>query len=87
METIIKVSPSELNESLLEKIKKFIAGKENVDVTISLKEYDKSYVDDLDKSINEAEKSENLVSFTMEELMAYTPQKGRCGKYLFESQD
>lgn len=75
METIIKVSPDELNESLLEKIKKFIAGKNNVDVTISLKEYDKNYVEDLDKSINDAEKGENLISFTMEEFMAYTSKK------------
>jgi hypothetical protein len=75
METIIKVSPEELNENLLEKIKKFIAGKKNVDVTISLKEFDKNYVDDLDKSIRDAEKGENLISFTMEEFMAYTPKK------------
>lgn len=75
METIIKVRPSELNETLLEKIKKFIGGKDNVDVTISLREYDKSYVDELDKSINEAERGENLVSFTMEEFMAYIPKK------------
>ena len=76
METIIKVSPEELNESLLEKIKKFIGSKKNVDVTISLKEYDKNYVDDLDKSISEAEKRENFISLTMEEFMAYTPKKG-----------
>jgi hypothetical protein len=75
METIIKVSPDELNESLLEKIRKFIGDKKNVDVTISLKEYDKNYVDELDKSINQAEKGENLISFTMEEFMAYTPKK------------
>ena len=75
METIIKVSPEELNENLLEKIKKFIAGKSNVDVTISLKEYDRNYVDDLDKSINEAERGENMISFTMEEFMSYTPKK------------
>lgn len=75
METIIKVSPDELNESLLEKIRKFIGDKKNVDVTISLKEYDKNCVDELDKSINQAEKGENLISFTMEEFMAYTPKK------------
>lgn len=75
METIIKVNPSELNESLLEKIKKFIGGKDNIDVTISLKEYDKAYVDELDKSINDAEKGDNMISFTMEEFMAYTTKK------------
>lgn len=75
METIIKVSPEELNEGLLEKIKKYIGEKDNVDVTISLKEFDKNYVEDLDKSIAEAEKGESSLSFTMEEFMAYTPKK------------
>jgi hypothetical protein len=75
METIIKVSPEELNDTLLEKIKKFIAGKDNVDVTISLKEYDKKYVEDLNESITDAEERGSLVSFTMEEFMAYTPKK------------
>ncbi len=34
METVIKVNPSELNSSLLNKIKNFIGDKENVNVTI-----------------------------------------------------
>lgn len=75
METIIKVSPEELNQDLLEKIKNFIGDKDNVDVTISLKEYDKSYVNDLDESVNQADKGESLISFTMEEFMAYSPKK------------
>ncbi|MGZ3925136.1 MAG: hypothetical protein ACXVBJ_15295 [Flavisolibacter sp.] len=75
METIIKVSPGELNENLLEKIKNFIGDKDNVDVTISLKEYDKSYLDDLDESVNQADKGEDLISFTMEDFMAYSPKK------------
>ena len=73
METIIRVSPSELNINLLEKIKAFIGGKNNVDVTISLNEYDPSYADSLSGSIKEAESSENLLTFTMEEFMNYTP--------------
>ena len=56
METIIKVSPGELNENLLKKIRKFINGKENIDVTISLKEFDPEYASVLDLSIGEAEK-------------------------------
>lgn len=75
METIIKISPSELNEGLLEKIKKFIAGRDNIDVTISLKEFDKPYVDDLNKSISDAEKGEDMISLTMEEFMSYAPKK------------
>ncbi len=73
METIIKVSPSELDENLLNKIRKFIGSKDNVDVTISLKEFDPAYADTLDQSIAEAEEGGNLVSFTMESFMAYHP--------------
>lgn len=73
METIIRVNPSELDEKLLNRIRKFIGGKANIDVTISLKEFDPEYAEALDLSIAEAEKSENLVSFTMESFMAYNP--------------
>lgn len=55
------------------KIKAFIGGKNNVDLTISLNEYDPSYADSLSGSIKEAESSENLLTFTMEEFMNYTP--------------
>ena len=74
METVIKVNPSELNAKLLHKIKKFIGKKENIDVTISLKEFDPDYVDALDRSIEQAQ-SGDVLSFTMEEFAAYTPKK------------
>lgn len=70
METIIKVNSSELNENLLDKIKKFISGKD-VDVTISLREFDREYVNALDRSIEETEKE--LVIFTMNDFMDYAP--------------
>ncbi|MFI5158044.1 MAG: hypothetical protein ACHQF4_04215 [Sphingobacteriales bacterium] len=73
METIIKVNPSELNESLLNQIKKYIGGKNNIDVTISLKEFDREYVNTLDRSIEEAEIAEGLVTFTIKDFMSYTP--------------
>ncbi len=75
METIIKVSPSELNASLLSKIRKLIGNKENVDVTISVKEYDTEYAAELDNSIEQAESGQNLISFSMEEFMTYSPSK------------
>ena len=75
METVIRVNPSELNSSLLNKIKKFIGGKENVDVIISLREFDPAYDEALDRSIEQAEKGEEIVSMSMEEFVAYTPQK------------
>ena len=75
METIIKVSPSELNAGLLSKIRKIIGKKDNIDVTISLKEYDAAYAEALERSIDEAESGQNLISFTRKDFMAYTPSK------------
>ena len=75
METIIKVSPSELDIKLLNKIRDFIGNKQNVDVTISLKEIDAAYIESLDHSIRQADDEHNLISFTMEDFMAYTPKK------------
>jgi hypothetical protein len=73
METIIKIHPDELNSSLLTRIRQFIGSKENVDVTISLKEYDPAYVEELSQSLQEAENGE-VLSFTMEEFAAYIPK-------------
>lgn len=76
METIITVNPSELNAGLLNKIKKFIGKKNNVDVVISLHEFNPDYVTALDKSIEQAESGDEIVSMTMENFVAYTPKKG-----------
>lgn len=77
METTIKISPSELDQNLLEKIKAFIGTKENVDVTISIREFNDDYADALEQSINEAENPLDLVSFKMDDFMAYTPSKAK----------
>jgi hypothetical protein len=77
METIIKVNPSELNKGLLDKIKKFIGNKDNMDVTILLREFDREYADALDRSIEQTEQVEELVTFTMEEFVNYTPSANR----------
>jgi hypothetical protein len=74
METVIKVNPSELDSDLLNKIKKFIGDKENVHVTISLREFDPAYVDALDRSIEQADKGE-VISMTLEEFVEYVPKK------------
>jgi len=75
METIIIISPSELDKDLFDKIKEFIGNKENVDVTISIKEFDGGYAEALSNSITEAEDGSNLVSFTMDDFMTYSPSK------------
>ena len=74
METVIKVTPSELNSSLLDKIRSFIGNIKNIDVTICLKEFDPDYADALDRSIAQAE-SGDVISMTLEEFVAYTPKK------------
>jgi len=74
METIIKINPSELNQTLLDKIKSFIGNKDNVDVTISLKEFDREYADTLNKSIDQAEAGEELVVFDIDKFMNYSPR-------------
>ncbi len=73
METVIKVNPSELDLNLLNKIKNFIGEKDNVDVTISLLEFDPVYSDTLNHSIQQAD--DEIVSMTMEEFVAYSPKK------------
>ena len=74
METIIKIRPDELNKTLLNKIRKFIGKKENIDITISVKEFDPEYADALDTSIKQAENGD-VISLTMEEFVAYTPKR------------
>ena len=73
METIIKVSPKELNTKLLDKIKEFIGSKDNIDVTISLKEIDPEYAEALNRSIESVANKSEVISFTMEEFIAYKP--------------
>lgn len=76
METVITVNPSELNSELLNKIKQIIGDKRKVDVKISLREFDQNYVEALDKSIEQAETGDEVISMTMEDFLAYTPVKG-----------
>ena len=75
METLIKVNSSELNLNLFKKIKKFIGNKDNVDVTISLYEFDPDYADSLDRSIEHAESDKEPITMTMDEFIAYSPKK------------
>lgn len=73
METVITVTPAELDAGLLKKIKKFIGKNNNVDVIISLREFDPAYVEALDRSVGQAESGQEIISMTMEEFVAYTP--------------
>ena len=75
----LTVSPSDLNNDLLEKIKALIQGHD-IDVVISFKKTRKSrplqtkaqYFEQLDKAIQNIENRTNLVSFGLEELTEFS---------------
>jgi hypothetical protein len=75
METVIKVSPAELNLCLPGKIKAFIGNKSNVDITITFHEFANNYADTLDRSLEQGESNMNPISMTMEEFVTYSPKK------------
>ena len=72
METIIKLSPNELNVGLLDRIRNFIGEKQNVNITISFKETEEDYASVLNRSIQQTENND-LISFSMEDFMEYKP--------------
>jgi len=79
METIIKVRPSELNVSFLEKLQQFLKGNDNYEITIQVaerpsaaflrSETQEQYKARLDKSIYNIERGEDLVTFSFDEFV------------------
>ncbi len=75
METVIKIHPSELTGSLLENIRKFLSGKKDAEITISIhdkpaksylrEETREQYFARLNESIKQLEKG-NVITFTAE---------------------
>ena len=51
MEAVIKLKPEELDSNLLSKIKQLVAGRNNIEVTISLTEKTSDYINTLNQSI------------------------------------
>jgi hypothetical protein len=74
MKAFIKVKLSELNESLLERIKALFDGQEDTELIISF-DSKQEYYKTLDRSIKDLESRNNLISFTLEELESYTNRK------------
>ncbi len=75
MEALIKVKVSELNIAFIERMKAFFKGKDDAEITISFNEDAYSYIETLNRSISDLDQKNNLVSFTLEELEAYTANK------------
>jgi len=72
MDAVIKVRISELNAGLIDRIKTLFQGKEDVELTISFDDRQQKYYDVLDRSKKDLEQGNNLVTFTMDELEAYS---------------
>jgi hypothetical protein len=72
---VIKVKVSELNSSLLKRLKKLFAENEDAEVTISFGKESSEYWETLVRSKNDLENNRNLISFTMEELEEYTSKQ------------
>jgi len=75
MEALIKVKVSELNIAFIERMKAFFKGKDDAEITISFNEDAYTYIETLNRSISDLDKKNNLVSFSLEELEAYTANK------------
>jgi len=72
MKAVIKVKLSELDDSLLNRIKNLFEGQENAELTIAFNSNQENYYETLDRSIKDLERRNGLISFTMEELKSYT---------------
>jgi hypothetical protein len=75
MEAVIRVKVSQLNTSLLKRIKKLFSEEEDAEITISLGKALPEYLEILSRSKNDLENNRNLISFTMEELEEYTAKQ------------
>ena len=73
MDAVIKVKVSELNVSLVERLKSLFQGNEEAELTISYDDKKQKYFESLNRSINEFEQGTNLITFnSIEELEAYS---------------
>ena len=76
MQTTIKLNFSELNNALMDKIRDFVKGRNAAEITITITD-EEDYLDVLRRSISDSEQNKDLISFSMEEFMAYNASKGK----------
>ena len=72
MQAEINLKANELNIEFFNRIKDFLKSKKASNIKIIISDED-DYFDVLDKSISNIEQKKNLVSFTLEELLAFDP--------------
>ena len=74
MDAVIRVKAFELDIFLLERIKQLVSGNDDAVVTISVND-NQEYFETLARSKKDLETRNNLISFTMEELVEYSAKK------------
>ncbi len=72
MDAVIKVKVSELNASLLERLRTLFQGKEDTELTITYHSKANDYLVTLERSRKDMEEHNGIVTFTMEQLEEYT---------------
>ena len=76
MDAVFKISGEEFDEALFKKIKALLKKGSNSSVVIHVVDEKQAYKNALNKSIAELNNPDELISFAMEELVAYkTPSK------------
>ena len=76
MDAVIKVKVSELNVSLVERLKSLFQGNEEAELTISYDDKKQKYFESIDHSIKQLELGIDLITFeSVDELEAYSKSK------------
>ena len=71
MDAVFKIKGDEFDETLFKKIKALLSKTAQANVVIQITDEQDAYHRALQKSINELNQPEKLISFTMESLEAY----------------
>lgn len=75
MDAIIKIKLSELNTAFIERVKTLFQDNEDVELTMKFEDKQQRYFEVLNRSKNDLENRNNLVTFSMEELEEYAKAK------------
>lgn len=75
MEAVIKIRSKELDNKFFKKIKELVNNDKNLDITISIADPNKNFLKELDESIDQLNSKNKLVTFTLDEFLAYTPSR------------
>ncbi|MCY7411191.1 MAG: hypothetical protein LH473_13035 [Chitinophagales bacterium] len=75
MEAVIKIRSKELDNKFFKKIKELVNNEKNLDITISIADPNKNFLKELDESIDLLNSKKKLVTFTLDEFLAYTPTR------------